>query len=115
MSYEAPVMYLQTDNCGKNTNKTMFAFLTDLVRKKVFNKIKACFLMVEHMHEEKDQVFATIYAHLRQVHIVCLDQPSLFQAICNAFAQEHKPQISQLLTCKLVDWTSFYKHKLTQR
>ena len=55
-----PTLYLQIDNCGENKNKTLIAFLTDLVRKKVFHKIKACFLMVGHTHDDIDQVFATI-------------------------------------------------------
>ena len=48
---------------------TLFAFWTDLVRKKVFAKIKAGFLMVGHTHEYIDQVIATIAAHILQVHI----------------------------------------------
>ena len=33
-----PTLYLQIDNCGENKNKTLIAFLTDLVRKKFFTK-----------------------------------------------------------------------------
>ena len=51
-----PSLYLQIDNCGENINKTLIAFLTDLVRKKVFRKIKACFLVVGHTHDHIDQV-----------------------------------------------------------
>ena len=54
LPYINPVLYLQIDNCGENKNKTLFAFLTDLVRKQVFHKIKACFLMVGHTHDDID-------------------------------------------------------------
>ena len=40
---EDPVLYLQNDNCGENKNKTLFAFLVDLVRRKIFAKVKAVF------------------------------------------------------------------------
>ena len=38
LPHEEPVLYLQVDNCGENINKnkTLLAFLTDLVRRKIF-------------------------------------------------------------------------------
>jgi hypothetical protein len=106
-----PVLYLQIDNCGENKNKTLIAFLTDLVRKKVFYKIKACFLMVGHTHDDIDQVFATISTHLRQIHVFCPDRESLFKAIRDAFIKaEEKPQIIPLAATEIFDYTAFYKH-----
>jgi hypothetical protein len=106
-----PVLYLQIDNCGENKNKTLFAFLTDLVRKKVFHKIKACFLMVGHTHDDIDQVFATISSYLKQVHIVCPDRESLFAAIKDGFRKaEEKPFIIPLAADEIFDYTAFYKN-----
>ena len=36
----------------------MFAFLTDLVQRGIFAKVKAGFLMVGHTHEDIDQLFS---------------------------------------------------------
>ena len=108
-----PSLYLQIDNCGENINKTLIAFLTDLVRKKVFRKIKACFLMVGHTHDDIDPVFATISTYLRQVHVVCPDRESLFRAIEDAFIKaEEKPLVFPLAATDIFDYTAFYKHKI---
>ena len=40
---DRPVLYLQVDNCGENKNKTLLAFLTDLVRRKILQKLKLVF------------------------------------------------------------------------
>ena len=110
-----PSLYLQIDNCGENINKTLIAFLTDryLVRKKVFRKIKACFLVVGHTYDDIDQIFATISTYLRQVHVVCPDRESLFRAIEDAFIKaEEKPLIFPLAATDIFDYmyTAFYKH-----
>ena len=108
-----PSLYLQIDNCGENINKTLIAFLTDLVRKKVFRKIKACFLVVGHTHDDIDQVFATISTYLRQVHVVCPDRESLFRAIEDAFIKaEEKPLVFPLAATDIFDYTAFYEHKI---
>ena len=46
LPHDEPVLYLQVDNCGETKNKTLLASLPDLVRRKIFHKIKAVFLMV---------------------------------------------------------------------
>ena len=110
LPYINPVLYLQIDNCGENKNKTLFAFLTDLVRKQVFHKIKASFLMVGHTHEDIDQGFATISDHLRQLHVICPDRESLIREIKNAFLKaEDKPTIVSLAATDIFDYTAFYK------
>ena len=57
---ENPTLYLQFDNCGENKNKTMFAFLVDLVRRSIFSKIKVGFLMVGHTHKDIDSFLAQL-------------------------------------------------------
>jgi hypothetical protein len=108
-----PVLYLQVDNCGENKNKYMFAFLTELVRKKVFAKIKACFLMVGHTHEDIDQFFSTISNYLKQIHIVCPDQLSFFNAIRQAFqAETEKPIVIELNATSIPDYKHFYEKRI---
>lgn len=110
LPHDRPVLYLQVDNCGENKNKTMFAFLTDLVRQKVFHKIKAGFLMVGHTHEDIDQFFSVISSYLKQIHIFCPDQASLFAAIGNAFTDPlEKPTVIELKAPCLPDYTRFYE------
>ena len=58
------VFYLQVDNFGENKNKTMFSFLTGLVSRGIFSKVKAGFLMVGHTHKGIDQFFSVISKHL---------------------------------------------------
>ena len=79
-----PKFYLQVDSCGENKNKTLFAFLVDLVKRGVFNKIKVGFLMVGHTHEDIDSFFSTIAAKLKSG-IVCPDFQSMVAAIQSAF------------------------------
>lgn len=94
----------------------MFAFLTDLVRRKVFLKVKACFLMVGHTHDDIDQLFSVIAGHLKQIHIVCPDQASLFQAIRNAFKTDsEKPIITELKATSLPDYKNLYKDAIDRK
>jgi hypothetical protein len=105
-----PVLYLQIDNCGENKNKTLIAFLADLVRKKVFAKIKACFLMVGHTHDDIDQIFGTIATHIKQIHIFCPDRETLFSCIQDAFLKvQDKPTIFSVEATEVFDFTAFYK------
>jgi hypothetical protein len=103
------VFYLQVDNCGENKNRTMFAYLTDLVRRGVFSKIRAGFLMVGHTHEDIDQFFSVIALYLKQLHVVCPDQPSLLEGIRDAFADSlAKPEVVVLSPREIFDYKMFY-------
>ena len=110
LPHDEPVLYLQVDNCGENKNKTLLAFLTDLVRRKIFRKIKAGFLMVGHTHDDIDQIFSTIATHILQAHILCPDQQSLFTHIRNAFSQEvDAPTIKELFADSIFNYDKFYE------
>lgn len=106
---EKPTLYLQIDNCGENKNKTLFGFLTHLVKKNIFHKIKAGFLMVGHTHEDIDQMFSVIATFLKRESVICPDRQSLFQAIKDAFADEsQKPEVFSLSCLDVFDYTKYY-------
>ena len=105
-------LYLQVDNCGENKNKSMFAFLTDLVRRSVFWKIKAGFLMVGHTHEDIDQFFSVISRHLKKLHIICPDPPSLVQAIRDAFSSAQLQDSKMFLNILTFPATSMTNYSL---
>ena len=104
-----PVFYLQVDNCGENKNRTMFAYLTDLVKRNIFHKVKACFLMVGHTHEDIDQFFSVISKHLKQVHITCPDQQTLLKEVANAFQNAiDRPEVLVLSALDIFDYKRLY-------
>ena len=106
-------LFLQVDNCGENKNKTMFGFLTHLVRENIFHKVKAGFLMVGHTHEDIDQFFSTIATHLKNIETLCPDQPSLFQEIRNAFKNSvDQPDIFCLQASEIFDYVNYYESVL---
>lgn len=51
-------MYLQLDNAKSNKCNNLLVFLTLLVELGVFKKIKLCFLLVGHTHNDVDQFFS---------------------------------------------------------
>ena len=113
LPFDSPVLYLQVDNCGENKNKSLIAFLSDLVRRKVFAKVKAGFLMVGHTHDDIDHIFSIIATHLKQHHIRCPDQESLFAAIKRAFHDEEDiPDIRELFATDVFDYDTLYKQVL---
>ena len=70
-----PTLFLQMDNAGStNKNKFMFAYIADLIARQVFQKVVVSFLPVGHTHEDIDQIFSTISAHLRKKRAISLKQ-----------------------------------------
>ena len=54
-----PVLYVQLDNTARgNKNSTVFGYLSMLVEKGIFKKIKVNFLLVGHTHDHIDQMFS---------------------------------------------------------
>ena len=109
-----PVLYLQLDNCSENKNRTLFAFLNDLVHRNIFAEVHAGFLMVGHTHEDIDQFFSTISSWLKKFDTICPDVPSFIQAIGNAFTnsekmKSQKPAVIQLNASMIHDYDIHYE------
>ena len=97
-----PVLYLQIDNCGENKNKTLFAFLTDLVRRKVF--VKYSWFPAAHTHDDIDQIFSTVSTCLGHRHILCPDQKTVFAQKRNSFKNEqNKPDLLEVFANEVFD------------
>ena len=97
-----PVLYLKIDNCGENKNKTLFAFLTDLVRRKVF--VKYSWFPAAHTHDDIDQIFSTVSTCLGQRHILCPDQKTVFAQKRNSFKNEqNKPDLLEVFANEVFD------------
>ena len=55
-----PVLYVQLDNTAReNKNSSVFGYLSMLVHRGLFKKIKVNFLLVGHTHDHIDQMFST--------------------------------------------------------
>ena len=53
------VLYVQLDNTTReNKNSTVFSYLSMLVERGIFKKIKVNFLLVGHTHDHIDQMFS---------------------------------------------------------
>ncbi|XP_063964995.1 uncharacterized protein LOC129278782 [Lytechinus pictus] len=66
-------LYLQMDNCGReNKNQCLLALCALLVELNVFKKVKLCFLMKGHTHEDIDQLFSRISTHTSKHNIPTL-------------------------------------------
>ena len=60
------VFYLQLDNVNTNKSKDLLAYLSLLVKRGVFKKVKINFLLVGHTHENIDQLFSRFSVRLRK-------------------------------------------------
>ncbi|KAJ7381365.1 Exocyst complex component 1 [Desmophyllum pertusum] len=75
MGHLAPVAYFQMDNCWReNKNQFVLAFMCMLVEMGVFQKIKLCYLMVGHTHEDIDQMFSCVARRLLKKDALTLEQ-----------------------------------------
>ena len=96
------VLYLQLDNVNTNKSKALFAYLSNLVHMRVFEKVKVNFLMVGHTHENIDQLFSRFSVRLRKFNALTLDQ---LMAVASA-------SFTPAPVCKKVtsarDWTKHF-------
>lgn len=97
-----PILYLQLDNtCRENKNKTMFAYLSLLVKLGVFKRIYLGFLPVGHTHFGCDQVFSRHSSMLRRQNIV--SGPQLVNILIQSYTPA--PQIRLLMeAADVVKW-----------
>eukprot|EP00057_Strongylocentrotus_purpuratus_P029472 XP_011683946.1 PREDICTED: uncharacterized protein LOC105447505 isoform X2 [Strongylocentrotus purpuratus] len=77
-------LYLQMDNCGReNKNQCLLGLCALLVELDVFKKVKLCFLMKGHTHEDIDQLFSRISTYTSKHNIPTLS--SLLHHIPKSF------------------------------
>ena len=88
-----PVLYVQLDNTAReNKNSSVFGYLSMLVEKGVFKKVKVNFLLVGHTHNHIDQMFSTFSKKLSRYDAFTL--PALCDLISQAYTP--KPEIVHL-------------------
>ncbi|KAH7365155.1 hypothetical protein KP509_18G011500 [Ceratopteris richardii] len=88
-----PTLYLQLDNTAReNKNSTVFGYLSMLVEKQVFQKVKVNFLLVGHTHDHIDQMFSTFSNKLARNNAFTL--PILSELISEAYTP--KPEVQHL-------------------
>ena len=88
-----PVLYVQLDNTAReNKNSTVFGYLSMLVEKGLFKKIKVNFLLVGHTHDHIDQMFSRFSKKLARCDAFTL--PTLTMLISEAYTP--KPEVHQL-------------------
>ncbi|MCO5607618.1 hypothetical protein L7F22_061815 [Adiantum nelumboides] len=80
-------LYVQLDNTAQeNNNQVLMAYLSMLVEKKVFKKVKLGFLLVGHTHDQIDQMFSKISVKLAKKS--AFDLPK----ICEVLRESYEPQ-----------------------
>jgi hypothetical protein len=81
-------LYLQLNNAPDNKSKVFLAFISYLIEKKVFQKIKLSYLIVGHTHEDVDSFFTVISRYfkftLKRVHTVEAFETALFSCFKQA-------------------------------
>ena len=88
-----PVLYVQLDNTAReNKNSTVFGYLSMLVEKGLFKKIKVNFLLVGHTHDHIDQMFSRFSKKLARCDAFTL--PMLSKLISEAYTP--KPEVHHL-------------------
>ena len=88
-----PVLYVQLDNTAReNKNSTVFGYLSMLVERGIFKKIKVNFLLVGHTHDHIDQMFSRFSKKLARCNAFTLT--TLSKLISEAYTP--KPEVHHL-------------------
>ncbi|KAI8517519.1 hypothetical protein Bbelb_035360 [Branchiostoma belcheri] len=90
-------LYLQLDNSVKECkNNYIIAFAAWLVHLRIFRKVKLCYLMNGHTHEDVDQMFSRFSTHLERKDAPTI--PELLQQLSNAYTPqpECRPRLDVL-------------------
>ena len=97
------VLYLQMDNVNTNKSKLLFAYLSWLVDKNIFKKVKVNFLLVGHTHENIDQLFSRFSISLRAEDCLTLDELMRCASRCLK-----KQPIVKEVSCSF-DWKEWFR------
>ena len=104
-----PTLYLQLDNCGReNKNRFVLAFLSMLVERGIFRKVKLGFLMVGHTHEDIDQMFSCYARHLQRNKAITMD------ALVAGFEAAYSPRPTGIIVEKVWDFQDWVGQHLNQ-
>ncbi len=88
-----PTLYVQLDNTAReNKNSSVFGYLSMLVHRGLFKKVKVNFLLVGHTHDHIDQMFSTFSKKLSRYDAFTL--PALSDLISQAYTP--KPEVVHL-------------------
>ena len=99
-------LYIQLDNCSDNKSKTVLAFLYDLRRRGILDKVTTCMLIVGHTHIDIDQWFGVFSRALTRDDALSL--PGYARVLKSAFKlQQNAPETIQIVDV-VHDWDSFY-------
>ena len=96
------VLYLQLDNVNHNKSKVLMTYLSLLVEKGLFRKIKVNYLLVGHTHEIIDQVFSRFSVLLRKT--TCLTLQELMDAGEKSYTPS--PTVSHVQSA--TDWGEWF-------
>ena len=99
------VLYLQLDNVNTNKSKDLMAYLSLLIEKGIFKKIKINFLLVGHTHENIDQLFSRFSVALRQRDALTVQ--ALMKVAQCSFTPS--PTCEEVLAVR--DWSKWFKGK----
>ena len=97
------VLYLQLDNVYSNKSKTLMRYCNWLVDTGIFKKVKVCFLLVGHTHENIDQMFSRLSVRLRKSDIFTVRQMMLAARDC------FTPEPHVICIHGAFDWDSFFR------
>ena len=94
------VLYVQLDNTAReNKNSTVFGYLSMQVGRGIFKKIKVNFLLVDHTHDNIDQMFSKFSKKLVRCNALTL--PMLSKLIIEAYTPKLEVQhLNEVYDCK---------------
>ena len=97
-------LLLQLDNCGsENKNRYVFAYLSLLVARGVFDTVQLGFLMVGHTHEDIDALFSRFSEKIRKQAVFTF--PHLMKIFNECVSMHPTPFLLQ----KVADFKGFVK------
>jgi len=100
------VAYIQLDNVSSNKCSLVMAYGCWLVQQGIFDKVRFCYCLVGHTHENIDQFFSRLAEKLRSVsRILTLDELKNLVESCFRSQENHTPSC-QVIT-HVHDWKGF--------